>query len=158
MNVKILEKYFKTENEHWNDFAFQLLCDVLKLENFEHPEVALKMYSKGIDIVMEQHQTPLQAVTNVEKLLDKASLEPSQKLYIINKIYNYLIKTEFDDVFPYKVEQLLESYQKRLYREVHDVKADLNEKKVLVADIRTSLKEVMEKGDEVDLSEIGRSL
>lgn len=32
--VQALESYFKTENEHWNGYAFEMLCEVIQKGNF----------------------------------------------------------------------------------------------------------------------------
>ena len=34
--IKALESYFKTENEHWNGYTFNILNEVLKQGNFEN--------------------------------------------------------------------------------------------------------------------------
>lgn len=44
MNTKeaqALESYFKTENEHWNGYTREILCEVLQQANFENPETPL---------------------------------------------------------------------------------------------------------------------
>jgi hypothetical protein len=36
--IEALESYFKTENEHWNEYAFDMLCEVLQKKQFENIE------------------------------------------------------------------------------------------------------------------------
>ena len=72
--IKALESYFKTENEHWNGYTFNILNEVLKQGNFENPETPLLLFSKAIDIFTEQYETPLQAIQNFGKETDKSFL------------------------------------------------------------------------------------
>ena len=58
-DLQALEGYFKTENEHWNSYAFEMLCEVLKQGNFENPETPLQLFSIAVDNLTELYETPL---------------------------------------------------------------------------------------------------
>lgn len=51
--IEALESYIKTENEHWNGYAFEMLCEVLQKVNFTYPETPLQLFSKAVDIFTE---------------------------------------------------------------------------------------------------------
>jgi hypothetical protein len=75
--IESLESYFKTENEHWNGYAFEMLCEVLKQGNFENPETPLQLFDKAEKIFTEQHETPLKAVQEFAAEIENAKLNLS---------------------------------------------------------------------------------
>jgi len=141
--IKALESYFKTENEYWNSKTFDILKEVLKLGNFENPEIPLMLFSNAIDILIEQHETPLQAVKNFEKETDKQKLSLSQKLFVFEKALDYVKYSEFENIDTDEVKDLLKSYVERLTGEVKSQTPEYN--KPLVGTIRDTLKELMQK-------------
>lgn len=146
MNTKeaqALESYFKTENEHWNGYAFEMICEVLQKGNFENPETPLKLFSKSIDIFTEHFETPLKAVQLFEAETDKQKIHTAQKLFVFEWVYKYLIRTDFSDEnlnFD-EIEPLLKSQTERLKVEVNK-QPEYN--KPLVGSIRDTLKELMQ--------------
>lgn len=141
--IKALESYFKTENEHWNGYAFEMLCEVLKQGNFETPETPLLLFSKAIDIFTEQYETPLKAVQNFESETEKQKLNPNQKLFVFEKVLDYVKHSEFEKTDTYEIKDLLKSQTERLKDEVKNQKPEYN--KPLVGNIRDTLKELMKK-------------
>ena len=141
--IKALEGYFKTENKYWNSHTFDILKEVLKLGNFENPEIPLMLFSNAIDILIEQHETPLQAVKNFEKETDKQKLSLSQKLFVFEKALDYVKYSEFENIDTDEIKDLLKSYVERLTGEVKSQKPEYN--KPLVGTIRDTLKELMQK-------------
>ena len=73
--VQALENYFKTENEHWNGYAFEMICEVLQKGNFENPETLKAIMQKELE------QLP-------ETLKD---LEPVQRLNVLCKLIPYVL-------------------------------------------------------------------
>lgn len=140
--IEALETYFKTENEYWNGYAFEVLCEVLKLGNFENPETALSLFSDAIDIFTEHFETPLKAVQLFKSQTDKHKLNNDQKLFIFDWVLKYVKYSEFD-VDIKEIKNLLTSQTEKLKNEVQNQKPEYN--KPLVGDIRVTLKGLMKK-------------
>lgn len=142
--VQALESYFKTENEHWNGYAFEMICEVLQKGNFENPETPLQLFSKSIDIYTEHFETPLKAVQLFEAETDKQKIDTVQKLFVFEWVYKYLSRTDFSDenLNFNEIEPLLKSQTERLKYEVNK-QPEYN--KPLVGNIRETLKELMQK-------------
>ncbi len=134
--IQALESYFKTDNEHWNSFAFKMLCQVLEGGQFENPELPLHLFSCAIDIFTEHHQSPLNAVGLFEEEIGKNNLSPSQRISVYGWVCEYLKKSEFD-FDQTQLHKLIESQSERL-------KAAQPAKPV-VKNIRDTLKELMHK-------------
>ena len=139
--IESLESYFKTENEHWNGFAFEMLCEVLKQGNFENPETPLQLFDKAVNIFTEQHETPLKAVQEFAALPDKASLNTAQKLFVYEWVYKYVRVSDFGELDLTEVKDLLKSQTERLKNDKPQVKYN----KPLTGNIRDTLKELMQK-------------
>jgi len=140
--VQTLESYFKTENEHWNGYAFEMLCEVLQQGNFENPETPLQLFSKAVDIFTEHFETPLKAVQMFETETDKQKLEANQKLFVFEWVLKYVKYSEFEKADTDEIKDLLKSQTERL-------KAELNKlpeyNKPLTGSIRDTLKDLMQK-------------
>ena len=139
--IESLESYFKTENEHWNGFAFEMLCEVLKQGNFENPETPLQLFNKAVNIFTEQHETPLKAVQEFAALPDKASLNTAQKLFVYEWVYKYVRVSDFGELDLTEVKDLLKSQTERLKND----KPQVEYNKPLTGNIRDTLKELMQK-------------
>lgn len=141
--IKAIESYFKTENEHLNGYAFEMICEVLKQGNFENPETPLKLFSEGIDNLIEQIKTPLQAVKDFENETSKQKLSISQKLFVFEKVSEYFKWSSFEDVETDEIKDLLKSQIERFKDEVKNQPTEYN--KPLIGSIRDILKEQMQK-------------
>lgn len=142
--IKALESYFKTENEYWNSYTFEMICEVIQKGNFDNYETPLKLFSKSIDIFTEHFKTPLKAVQLFEVETDKQKIDTVQKLFVFEWVYKYLRRTDFSDEnlnFD-EIELLLESQKERLKVEVNK-QPEYN--KPLIGSIRDTLKELMQK-------------
>ena len=139
--VQALESYFKTENEHWNGYVFEMLCEVLQKGNFEKPETPLKLFSQSIDIFTEHFETPLKAVQLFEAETDKHKIETAQKLFVFEWVLKYVKYSEFENADTDEIKDLLKSQTERLKVEVNK-KPKYN--KPLVGSIRDTLKEMMQ--------------
>jgi hypothetical protein len=141
--IKELESYFKTENEHWNGYAFSMLNEVIKQRNFENPETPLLLFSKAIDIFTEQYETPIKAVQNFSKETDKQKLALTQKLFVYEKVLDYVKYSEFEKSDIDDIRSLLKSQIESLKVEVKKQEPEYN--KPLVGSIRDILKEQIQK-------------
>ncbi len=140
--VQALESYFKTENEHWNGYAFEMICEVLQKGNFENPETPLKLFSQSIDIFTKHIETPLKAVQLFEAETDKQKIDTVQKLFVFEWVLKYVKYSEFEKVDTDEIKDLLKSQTERLKVEVNKL-PEYN--KPLVGSIRDTLKELMQK-------------
>lgn len=140
--IESLESYFKTENKHWNGYAFEMLCELLQQGNFENPETPLQLFSKAVDIFTEHFETPLKAVRLFEAETDKQKLETPQKLFVFEWVLKYVKYSEFEKADTDEIKDLLKSQTERLIVEVNK-QPECN--KPLVGNIRDTLKELMQK-------------
>ena len=139
--IEALESYFKTENEYWNGYTREILCEVLQQGNFENPETPLQLFSNSIDIFTEHHETPLKAVQEFETETDKQKLTQSQKLFVYEWVYKYVRNSEFDNMDATEIKDLLKSQTERLKNDMPKVEYN----KPLTGNIRETLKEMMQK-------------
>ncbi|MBK9401754.1 MAG: hypothetical protein IPN36_13155 [Bacteroidetes bacterium] len=139
--IEALESYFKTENEHWNGYAFEMLCEVLQQGNFENPEIPLQLFDKAENIFTEQHETPLKAVQEFAAEADKQKLNPAQRLFVYEWVHKYLSFTEFEEIDLTEIKNLLKSQTERLKND----KPKVEYNKPLTGNIRDTLKEMMQK-------------
>lgn len=140
--VQALESYFKTENEHWNGYAFEMICEVLQKGNFENPETPLKLFSQSIDIFTEHFETPLKAVQLFEVETDKQKIDTVQKLFVFEWVLKYVKYSEFEKADTDEIKDLLKSQTERLKVEVNKL-PEYN--KPLTGNIRETLKDLMQK-------------
>lgn len=140
--VQALENYFKTENEHWNGYAFEMLCEVLQKGNFESPETPLQLFSKAVDIFSEHFETPLKAVQMFEAETDKQKLDTNQKLFVLEWVLKYVKNSEFEKADMDEIKDLLKSQTERLRAEINKL-PEYN--KPLTGNIRDTLKDLMQK-------------
>lgn len=139
--IESLERYFKTENEHWNGYAFEMLCEVLKQGIFENPETPLQLFDKAVDIFTEQHETPVKAVQEFSTETGKQKLTPAQRVFVYEWVYRYVRLSDFGELDLTEVRDLLKSQTERLKKEKRKVEYN----KPLTGNIRDTLKELMQK-------------
>lgn len=139
--IETLESYFKTENEHWNGYAFEMLCEVLQRNDFENPETPLKLFDKAVNVLIEKHSTPLKAIQELITETEKQELNPVQMLFVFEWIYKYVRFTTFDNVDLSEIKDLLKSHTERL----KNYKPKVEYNKPLTKNIRETLKELMQK-------------
>lgn len=139
--IEVLESYFKTENEYWNEYTREILCEVLKQGNFETPETPLQLFSNSIDIFTEHYKTPLKAVQEFAAETEKQKLTPAQQLFVYEWVYRYVKNSEFDNLDTTEINELLKSKIERLKND----KSKIENNKPLTGNIRDTLKEMMQK-------------
>jgi hypothetical protein len=139
--IEALEGYFKTENEYWNGYTREILCEVLQQGNFENPETPLLLFRNSIDIFTEHHETPLKAVQEFEAETNKHKLTPAQKLFVYEWVYKYVRNSDFENIDTTEIEQILKSQTERLKND----KPNVDYNKPLTGNIRDTLKEMMQK-------------
>ena len=140
--VQALESYFKTENEHWNGYAFEMLCEVIQKGNFPNPEKPLQLFSKAVDVFTEHFETPLKAVQMFEAETDKQKLDTNQKLFVFEWVLKYVKYSEFEKADTDEIKDLLKSQTERLKAKINKL-PEYN--KPLTGNIRDTLKDLMQK-------------
>ncbi len=138
--IEALESYFKTDNEHWNEHAFKLLCSVVEEGNFENPKTPLELFDTGTTIFTAHHQTPLKAIQLFGTATEKVKLTHVQKLFVYERVYKYVRETEFDEIDLSEAKDLLKCQTERLRND--QPKIEYN--KPLTGNIRDTLKEMMQ--------------
>ena len=138
--IASIESYLKTENEHWNTYAFKMLCEVLQKDIFENPETPIQIFDKAVSILIGQHGRPLKAVQEFVELIEKANLNKVQKLFIYERVYNYVENTEYETIDTTEIEHLLKSYTTKLKNE----KPQVEYNKPMTGNIRDTLKETIQ--------------
>lgn len=137
-----LESYFKTENEHWNAYAFDMICEVLKNGIFSEPLKPVELFSEAVNIFTEQHETPIQAVQMFEAKTEQQELDASQKLFVFEWALKYMKVTKFESIETDEVVDVLKS-------QVERIKTQKNKQpeytKPITANIRETLKEMMQQ-------------
>lgn len=141
IEIETLESYFKTENEHWNGYAFEMLCEVLQQGNFENPETPLQLFDKAVNIFTEHHETPLKAVQEFASETERAVLNPAQTLFVYQWVYKYVRRSDFGEIDLSEIKDLLKSQTERLQND----KPKIEYNKPLTGNIRDTLKELMQK-------------
>lgn len=139
--IEALESYFKTENEYWNGYTREILCEVLQQGNFETPETPLQLFSNSIDIFTEHYKTPLKAVQEFAAETEKQKLIPAQQLFVYEWVYKYVKNSEFDNLDTTEINEILKSQIERLKND----KSKIEGNKPLTGNIRDTLKEMMQK-------------
>ena len=139
--IEALENYFKTENEYWNGYTREILCEVLQQGNFENPETPLQLFSNSIEIFTEHHETPLKAVQEFATETDKANLNTAQRLFVYEWVYKYVRVSDFGELDLTEVKDLLKSQTERLKND----KPQVEYNKPLTGNIRDTLKDLMQK-------------
>ncbi|MEJ7739609.1 MAG: hypothetical protein WKF97_19465 [Chitinophagaceae bacterium] len=137
-----LESYFKTENEHWNSFAYGLHCKAVEKGLFTDSKQPLQLVERAINNFEEYFESPAKAVELFSTQLAEKGLTIHQQLFIYKWIHNYLKVSEFEDKDLTPAKELLESYSKRLMKKNLPVEP-------LVKNIRETLKELIQKELEV---------
>jgi hypothetical protein len=112
--IELLESYFKTENDHWNEFTFKIACKTVLNDLFQDPETPLRIFSGAIDTLTEQVETPLQAFFHFKVELDSEKLKPEQEIFICGVLLDYLNKTTYEDFDLSPIIKLLEIQYKRI--------------------------------------------
>lgn len=139
--IEVIESYFKTENEHWNGYTREMLCEVLQSGNFENPETPLQLFDKAVNIFTEQYKTPLKAVQQFATETDKIELSPAQRLFVFEWVYKYVRVSDFGEIDTAEIMEILKSQTERLRKE----KPLPEYNKPLTGNIRDILKDLMHR-------------
>jgi hypothetical protein len=139
--IEALEAYFKTKNEHYNSYSFNLLVNTIKSGLFDDPELPLMLFSNAVDLASSQHDTPVQAVAIIQNEIDRQALSPEQAIFVLDWIALYLKQSEFDDVDPEGILRLIKAHIDRLKHQISDRPEN---RQPMTGNIRQALKRFVE--------------
>lgn len=141
--IEALESYFKTENEHWNEYSFETLRKAMELQLFTDLFALMELYEHGITVASDTHrEKPFEGVTLFLKEVEKKNWSIPQRIYLLEQVNAYLRQTDFDGWFAEQFQELTKSH-------IHILKGELLKQpenfKPLTGNIRESLKAILYK-------------
>lgn len=135
--IEALESYYKTDNEHWNSYAFRLFCEVIQIGNIEPLEQPLRLFSDAIEVFLSHPGASLEAVNIIAIELDKSNISSTSKLLVYKWIIKYLSESEFDNCETIEVVQILKSKVAMMLQDSE------GKNRVYTMDIRETLKRII---------------
>ncbi len=150
--IETLDSYFKTENEHWNEFAFKTLRKALESEMFSDFIPLMDLYESSISIASKTHrERPFEGLQLIIADCDKNEFNIHQKIFLLERVFEYLDQTEFENLestksefwYSSEIQNLIKSQNEVYNKELKTTLPEYN--KPLVGNIRDSLKEIMQK-------------
>lgn len=142
--VQELESYFKTENEHWNEYALKTIRKALEKQLFSDFNKLMQLYEFSINIASESHrENPFEGLQLIISEYDKNELTTEQKVYLLESVFKYLDCTDFDDWYSSEIQDLMKSQITVYNNELKNKLPEYN--KPLTGNIRDTLKDLMQK-------------
>ena len=120
--IETLESYFKTENEHWNEYSFETIRKAIETQIFSDLITLMKLYESGISIASETHrEKPFEGLQLIITEYDKGKLSTEQKVFLFERVFKFLDQTDFDGWFSNEIQDLIKSqievYKKELSKQ-----------------------------------------
>lgn len=140
-NYAALEGYLKTENEHWNNWMFEFMAEIIEKGLFENTEQALQMFSFSLDTAIECHDGPLKALHLIQAQFDKEGLNIEQRVFVLDLLMKYVRNSHFEELEISDFKVLTGSLIKNLQRTI-DKKNEGD--RALVSDLREQLKAMLQ--------------
>ena len=134
--IKDLESYFKTNNEHWNSYTFEMLCEVLEDGLFKHPGTALRLFDDCTNIFTQNCAEPLKALQEFDAELAKNKLNLPQMVFVSKWVLKFLRQTCFEEIDMTKVNSLLKIQNEKLESKIRPARP--------AKDIREELRQLVE--------------
>jgi hypothetical protein len=142
--IETLESYFKTENEHWNGYALKTIRKALEKQLFSDFNKLMQLYELSIKIASESHrEKPFEGLQMIISEYDKNELNTEQKVYLLEGVFEYLDRTDFDGWYSNEIQDLIKSQIAVYNNELKNKLPEYN--KPLTRNIRDTLKELMQK-------------
>jgi hypothetical protein len=140
-NFAVLQGYFKTENEYWNDWMFEYMAEVIEKGLFENIEQALRMFNYSLETAIECHDEPLKALHLIQDQFDKEGLNNEQRVFVLELLLKYIRNSHFEEIEISDFKVLANSLIKNLQCTI-DKKNEGNQS--LVSDLREQLKVMLQ--------------
>jgi hypothetical protein len=158
--IKAIETYFKTENEHWNDYALKTIRKALEKQLFNDFNKLMQLYEFTIKIASESHkEKPFEGLQIILSEYNKNELTTEQKVYLLEGSFEYLQNTDFDDWYSNEIQDLMESqilvYKNELRNKLPEYKNPLtgNLRETLKGLMQNELEQLPEKLKELNTAE-----
>jgi predicted ATPase len=141
--VQGLERYFKTENEHWNGYALKTIRKALEKQLFSDFNKLMQLYEFSINIASETHrEKPFEGLKLIISEYEKNELTTEQKAYLMEGVFEYLDCTEFDGWYSNEIQDLMKSQISVYNNDLKNKNPEFN--KPLTGSIRDVLKGLMQ--------------
>jgi hypothetical protein len=140
-NFAVLQGYFKTENEHWNNWMFEYMAEVIEKGLFENIEQAMRMFNYSLDTAIECHDEPLKALHLIQDQFDKEGLNNEKRVFVFELLLKYIRNSHFEEIEISDFKVLTSSLIKNLQCTI-DKKNEGNQ--ALVSDLREQLKVMLQ--------------
>lgn len=142
--IQALETYFKTDNEHWNDYALKTIRKALEKQLFSDFNKLMQLYEKSINIASESHrEKPFEGLQLIISEYDKNELTTEQKVYLLEGVCEYLDRTDFDGWYSNEIQDFMNSQITVYNTEIKNKVPEYD--KPLTGNIRDTLKDLMQK-------------
>jgi hypothetical protein len=142
--IESIESYFKTENEHWNEYALKTIRKALEKQLFSDFNKLMQLYELSINIASESHrEKPFEGLQMIISEYDKNELTTEQKVCLMEGVFEYLDRTDFDGWYSNEIQDLMKSQITVYNNELKNKQPEYN--KPLIGSIRDTLKELMQK-------------
>jgi hypothetical protein len=135
-NYESLQGYFKTENEHWNNWMFEYMAEVIEKGLFENIEQAMRMFNYSLDTAIECHDEPLKALHLIQDQFHKECLNNEQRVFVLEQLLKFIRNSHFEEIEISDFKVLTSSLIKNL--QCTTIKKDEGNK-ALVSDLREQL-------------------
>lgn len=144
MNNQEIEKYFKTENEHWNEYSLKTIRKALEKQLFSDFNKLMQLYELSINIASDSHrEKPFEGLQMIISEYDKNELTTEQKVYLLDGVFEYLDCTEFYGWYSNEIQDLIKSQISVYNNELKNKLPEYN--KPITGNIRDTLKGLMQK-------------
>jgi hypothetical protein len=137
-NFEALQGYMTTENEHWNNWMFEITADAIKGGQFNDIEQALELFSFWLDAATTNHKQPLKALFEIQRELDSKQATAQQALFIWDYLIKYIRNSVFEEGEMTDFVQMAASYAKRIRTTESE-----NAEKPLLVGMREQLNDIL---------------
>lgn len=141
--IESVERYFKTENEHWNGYALKTIRKALEKQLFSDFNELMRLYELSITIASDTHkEKPFEALQLIVSEYGKNELTTEQKIHLMEGVFEYLDRTDFDGWYSNEIQDLMKSQIAVYNNELKNQVPEYN--KPLTGNIRDTLKQMMQ--------------
>lgn len=93
-----IERFFTTENEHWNTHALKVYTDAKKEGIFDDLEVPLQYFEDYSAIYPSNQEAPIRVTEQLRAAMEEDGLNTGQQEFIVKALIHWFRKTEFGEV------------------------------------------------------------
>jgi hypothetical protein len=95
--LETIESFFTTDNEHYNEYAFNLYKEAAENNLFSDLEIPLRFFSDYTDIFDTYRAKPLQVVKQLMAAIKEKRLNKKQQVFILEHLISWFRGTSFFD-------------------------------------------------------------